>query len=122
MTGQDTAPFATMFAVYASTVTKMHDPVFIAVDLDIDVDARKGRVFVKDYIETTGRPIRSPVTGEDSRAQITLPSGFEYEVAEIGSATSRTTGPVRVEIEDKYGQFARIHLNNDGVVRSRAAA
>jgi hypothetical protein len=62
------------------------------------------------------------VTGEDSRAQITLPSGFEYEVAEIGSATSRTTGPVRVEIEDKYGQFARIHLNNDGVVRSRAAA
>jgi len=122
MTGQDTAPFATMFAVYASTVTKMHDPVFIAVDLDIDVDARKGRVFVKDYIETTGRPIRSPVTGEDSRAQIALPSGFEYEVAEIGSATSRTTGPVRVEIEDKYGQFARIHLNNDGVVRSRAAA
>ena len=122
MTGQDTAPFATMFAVYASTVTKMHDPVFIAVDLDIDVDARKGRVFVKDYIETTGRPIRSPVTGEDSRAQIALPNGFEYAVAEIGSASSRTTGPVRVEIEDKYGQFARIHLNNDGVVRSRAAA
>src|SRR5690349_3489125 len=28
MTGQETAPFATMFAVYASTVTKMHDPVF----------------------------------------------------------------------------------------------
>jgi len=122
MTGQDTAPFATMFAVYASTVTKMHDPVFIAVDLDIDVEARKGRVFVKDYIETTGRPIRSPVTGEDSRAQIALPNGFEYAVAEIGSASSRTTGPVRVEIEDKYGQFARIHLNNDGVVRSRAAA
>ena len=122
MTGQDTAPFATMFAVYASTVTKMHDPVFIAVDLDIDVDARKGRVFVKDYIETTGRPIRSPVTGEDSRAQIALPAGFEYEVAEIGSASSRTTGPVRVEIEDKYGQFARIHLNNNGVVRTRVAA
>jgi hypothetical protein len=122
MTGQDTAPFATMFAVYASTVTKMHDPVFIAVDLDIDVEARKGRVFVKDYIETTGRPIRSKVTGEDSRAQIALPAGFEYEVAEIGSASSRTTGPVRVEIEDKYGQFARIHLNNAGVVRTRAVA
>ncbi len=28
MTGQDTDPFATMFAVYASTVTRMHAPVF----------------------------------------------------------------------------------------------
>ena len=34
----------------------------------------------------------------------------------------RTGDPVRVEIDDKYGQFAHLHLNNDGVVRSRAAA
>ena len=122
MTGQDTAPFATMFAVYASTVTTMHPPVFTPIVLDIDVDARQARVFIKDYIEMTGRPIRNAVTGAESRAQIALPEGFEYEVAEIGSASSRTTGPVKVEIDDKYGQFARIHLNNDGVVRTRAAA
>jgi hypothetical protein len=80
------------------------------------------RVFVKDYIETTGRPIRNAVSGAESRAQIVLPDGFEYEVADIGSASSRTQGPVRVEIDDKYGQFAHLHLNNNGVVRSRAAA
>ena len=122
MTGQDTAPFATMFAVYASTVTKMHPPVFTPIVLDIDVDARQARVFIKDYIEMTGHPIHNAVTGAESRGQIVLPAGFEYEVAEIGSASSRTTGPVQVEIDDKYGQFARIHLNNDGVVRARAAA
>src|SRR6185369_12634287 len=121
MTGQDTAPFATMFAVYASTVTKMHPPVFTPIVLDIDVDARQARVFIKDYIEMTGHPIHNAVTGAESRGQIVLPAGFEYEVAEIGSASSRTTGPVQVEIDDKYGQFARIHLNNDGVVRTRAA-
>src|SRR5215211_3300670 len=32
MTGQDTDPFATMFAVYASTVTKMNEPVFTKID------------------------------------------------------------------------------------------
>jgi len=122
MSGQDTAPFATMFAVYASTLSKFHDPVFTRVDIDIDVDARKGQLHVADYIQMTGRPIRNAVSGEESRGQIVLPNGFEYEVAEIGSASSRTTGPVVVEIEDKYGQFARLHLNNDGVVRSRAAA
>ena len=122
MTGQETAPFATMFAVYASTVTKMHEPVFTTIDGDIDVAARKGRGLIEGYVEMTGRPIRSLVTGEDSRGQIVLPDGFEYEVAEIGSASSRTRGPVVVEIEDKYGQFAHLHLNNNGVVRSKALA
>ncbi|HEY3697636.1 DUF1326 domain-containing protein [Phenylobacterium sp.] len=122
MTGQDTAPFATMFAVYASTVATMHDPVFTDIDIDIDVDGRKGRAFVQNYFEMTGRPIRNPVTGAEQRAQIVLPEGFEYELAEIGSASSRTEGPLLVQIDDKYGQFARLHLNNDGPVRSRPAA
>jgi hypothetical protein len=118
MTGQDTAPFATMFAVYASTVTKMYDPVFTPIELDVDVEGRTGRLVVKDYIETVGEPIRNLVSGAQSRAQIVLPDGFEYAVAEIGSASSRTTGPVEVEMKDKYGQFANLHLNNDGVVRA----
>lgn len=118
MTGQDTDPFATMFAVYASTVTKMSDPVFTHIDFDVDVDGRKARIFVKDYIETVGEPIRNKVTGAPSRAQIVLPEGFEYTVAEIGSASSKTGGPVKVEMKDTYGQFARLHLNSHGVVRA----
>lgn len=118
MTGQDTAPFATMFAVYASTVTNMHTPVFTAIDFDVNVDGRKGRLFIKDYVEMVGEPIKNKATGQDSRAQIILPEGFEYSLAEIGSASSRTDGPVKVEISDKYGQFARLHLNNNGVVHA----
>jgi hypothetical protein len=52
-----------------------------------------------------------------SRAQIVLPEGFEYTVAEIGSGTSKTQGPVKVQTANTYGQFARLHLNNKGVVR-----
>ena len=118
MSGQDTAPFATMFAVYASTLAKFHDPVFTAIEFEVDVDARKGRLFIKDYIEMTGEPIRNKVSGEESRAQIVLPAGFEYTVADIGSASSKTQGPVLVDISEKYGQFARLHLNNNGVVRA----
>lgn len=118
MTGQDTDPFATMFAVYASTVTKMYDPVFATIELELDIDGRRGRIFVEDYIETQGEPIRNKVTGADARAQIVLPEGFEYAVAEIGSASSRTRGPVQVEMKDSYGQFANLHLNNHGVVRA----
>jgi hypothetical protein len=107
-----------MFAVYSSTVTNMHAPVFIDIDLQVDVDARKGRVHVDGYIETVGEPIRNKVTGVESRAQIVLPAGFEYSVADIGSASSRTTGPVQVDLKDTYGQFAHLHLNSHGVVRA----
>jgi hypothetical protein len=118
MTGQDTDPFATMFAVYASTVTNMHAPVFTPIDFEVDVDGRRARLSIPGYVEMTGEPIRNKVTGEESRSQIRLPAGFEYEVADIGSASSRTTGgPMTLEIDDKYGQFANLHLSSHGVVR-----
>ena len=119
MTGQDTDPFATMFAVYASTVTKMHEPVFTSIEFEVDVDARRGRLIVPGYVEMTGEPIRNKVSGAESRAQIVLPAGFEYSVADIGSASSHTTGgPMQVEIDSKYGQFANLHLSTHGVVRA----
>jgi hypothetical protein len=119
MSGQDTDPFATMFAVFASTLSKLHEPVFCPIKFDIDVEGRRGHLSVPGYVEMTGEPIRNPVTGVESRAQIVLPDGFEYEVANIGSASSRTTGgPMNLEIESKYGQFANLHLSTHGVVRA----
>lgn len=118
MTGQDTDPFATMFAVFASTVTVMNEPVFTDIDLAVDVDARRGRIKVKDYIDTVGEPIRNQVTGKELRARIELPDGFEFAVAEVGSASSRTQGPVQVAFQNTYGQFAELHMNSHGIVRA----
>jgi hypothetical protein len=117
MTGQDTLPFATMFSVYASTVTKMSDPVFTPIDFEVDVDGRTGRLHIADYIDTVGEPIRNLVTGQPSRAQIVQPEGFEYAVAEIGNASTTTSGPVTVSMQNTYGQFANLHLGNHGIVR-----
>lgn len=118
MTGADTDPFATMFSVYASTVTTMHAPVFTKIDLDLDIDGRTGRIFVDDYIDTVGEPLRNKVTGEPSRAQILLPDGFEYLVADIASASTTTRGPVGFDTKASYGQFAHLHLNQHGVVKA----
>jgi hypothetical protein len=118
MSGQDTDPFATMFYVYTSTLRRMNDPVFTKIDLEIDVDGRRGRIVVKDYIDAKGEPILNKKTGRESRAQIVLPDGFEYTVAEVGSGTSSTQGPLRITTRNTYGQFARLHLNNHGVIRA----
>src|SRR5678816_76444 len=79
MSGQDTDPFATVFAVFASTITKFHEPVFAPIAFEVDVEGRRGSLKVPGYVEMTGEPIRNPVTGAEARPQIVLPDGFEYE-------------------------------------------
>lgn len=117
MTGGDTDPMATMFAVFASTVETMHEPQFVPIEFEVDPDGRKGHMRIEGQIEMTGEPIKSPVDGREIRAQIRLPDGFEYEVADIGSASSKATGPVPLELVNSYGQFAHLHLGSHGVVR-----
>jgi hypothetical protein len=121
MTGQDTDPFATVFAVFATTIESMHPPVFADIDFEVDVEGRRGSLKIDGYVEMRGEPIRNKATGKESRAQIRIPDGFEYEVAEIGSASSRTTGgPMKIEIDEKYAQLANLHLSTHGVVRAAA--
>lgn len=118
--GEDTDPFATMLAVYASTMAKIHEPVFASIEFDVDVDKRAGRLSIPGYVEMSGEPIRNKKTGMNSRIQIVHPEAcLEAVVADIGSASSRTTGgPMQLAIDNKYGQFADLHLSSRGVVRA----
>lgn len=116
MSGEDTDPGATMFAVYASTMAAVFEPIFKPIEFEADVEGRTGRLFVDGLVETRGEPIRNPVTGDPHRVRIDMPHGFEYRIAEIGSASSKTYGKIELNLQNSYGQFANLHLNNHGVV------
>lgn len=118
MTGQDTDPFATVFAVFATTIETMHPPQFVPIDIEVDIDGRKGRATVGNHLTIVGEPIRNPVNGAEVRARIDLPDGFEYTLAEIGSASSHSAGPVVLDLHDSYAQFAHLHLDSHGIVRA----
>lgn len=122
MSGQDSEPFATIFAVFATTVETVHPPIFTRIDYQVDVDGRRGRIQAGEVFEVHGEPIRNPVTGDEHRVRIDLPAGFEYELAEIGSGRSTSKGALPLEIKNSYAQFARLHLSSQGLVRHRAAA
>jgi len=64
-----------------------------------------------------GAPILNPITGAEHRVRIEQPNGFEFAVAEIGRGWAKTAAPVSFDLDDTYGQFARIHLNQSGMVR-----
>ena len=116
MSGQDTVPGATFFQVFSTTYEKVHDPVFADIDFDLDVDGRVARLVVDGLITARGEPIRNPVSGEEHRARINLPDGFEYDTAEIGRGWAETQGPLRISLADSHAQFAHLHITESGVV------
>ncbi len=116
ITGQDTAEMATMWWVYAAMCPTKLEPLFKPIEFEVDVDARRARLVVPGILESSGEPIRNPVTGAEHRVRIDLPHGFEYRLAEIGSGRTKSTGQIKLDLANSYGQFARIHLSHAGVV------
>jgi len=116
MSGLDTVPGSTFFHVFSQTFEKVHDPVFAPINLDVDVDGRTAKLEVPGWIEARGEPIKNPVTGEEHRARIHLPEGFEYDVCEVGQGWAKTQGPLDVQLEGSHAQFAKLHMTESGVV------
>lgn len=113
--GEETAPGATVFNVFASTMETVHDPIYLPVELDIDVERRRGTVRVEGIVQSEGSPIVNPVTGQEHRARIDLPHGFEYRIAEVARGTSRVMGSLAFEHTDGHAHFAHLHLTGQGV-------
>jgi len=116
LSGQDTEPGATIFNVFASTLEKVHEPIFSKIDFEVDVDARRARLVVPGVIEQRGEPILNPVTGKEHRARIDMIGGFEYKLAEVGRGWSKTQQPISFELADSYGHFCNLNLSQSGVV------
>ena len=115
--GRETEPGATMLQVFSTTMTAVHDPVYLPIDIEIDVEERTARVGVADRVESKVEPIRNPVTGNPHRARINLPNGFEYITAEVASATFRTHGVIAHDYADAHAQLTMLHLTQNGPVR-----
>lgn len=116
MSGLDTVEGATFFQVFSQTFDTVHDPVFAPIDFDLDVDGRSARLNIPGWIEARGEPIKNPISGEEHRARINLPEGFEYDTCEVGRGWASTKGPITIELSDSHAQFARLHMTESGVV------
>ncbi len=117
MNGEETEPMATVWFIYAAMCPTKLAPLFLPIDLSIDVEGASGRVHVPGVFDTVAEPIRNPITGNIHRARINLPNGFEYEVAEMASASTKAVGDIKLDLNHTYGQIANLHLSNTGVVK-----
>lgn len=114
LTGQETVPGATHFNVFASTLSKVHDPIFTRIEFEADMEAATGRFRVPDVVESSVEPIRNPVTGAVHRARVVLPEGFEYLMAEYASSSTRAMGPIRHDWAKRHAHINQIDMTPYG--------
>ena len=116
--GEETAEAATHWWVFRKMSDTVHPTLFKPIAYEVDIDARMARVSIPGVLESTGTPIRSPVSGQPHRVRINIPDGIEFEVAEIGSATTRGTAAIKLDLKNTYGQFNYLRHSGRGVVHT----
>jgi hypothetical protein len=103
------------FEVFAAVCPNEVEPLIAPITMQIDRAGRRARLIVAGIAEGRAEPIKNPVTGEEHRAQIVLPDGFEYKVAEMANAVSwrvKSDAPLVFEYEDTYAQLNEFDWGN----------
>ena len=104
----------TIFEIFAAVCSHRPDPVYVPIQFSANREKREARIAITGVLELQAEPIKNPVTGEEHRAQIHLPNGFEYRYAEVGNTTRlmATIGDKRIEHTNTYAQFNAFNWSN----------
>lgn len=105
----------TFFEIFASTISTALDPMYVPITFQTDREKRVASLNVPGLGEFRAEPIKNPVTGEEHRARIQLPNGFEYKEAEVGNCVMNraTLGDKKIANQNTYAQFASVDWNNN---------
>jgi hypothetical protein len=121
ISGEACEPISNLFAVFASTCSKVHTTQFLPISLEADLDGRTASVEIPGVMTSNGRPIINHFNGEPYHVAIARAEGsFEFTYAEIGLGTSTITGDIEMEFEDSWAHFCVHHFDQDGLVRERS--
>ena len=91
------------------------ETLFAPISFKVDRDKRRATVRIPNIGETNIEPIKNPVTGEEHRARIVLPDGFEYKEAEMGNTVYCRVGAggqLVFELKNTYGQLNAFDWSN----------
>ena len=113
--GGETEPGATHWWVFREMSSTVHEPLARPIEFQMDLEGRTARVSIPGIMESEGRPIKSPVSGDEHRVRIDIPDGIEYRVAEIGSASTKAAGAIKLDLKDSYGQFNHLYHTGSGI-------
>jgi hypothetical protein len=101
--------------IFAAVCPNVLEPVIAPIHLEVDRERRRATVRIPEVGEIEAEPIKNPVTGEEHRARIVLPQGFEFQEAEMGNAVvlrAKAGDRVSFEHHNTYTQLCAIDWSN----------
>jgi hypothetical protein len=117
MRGESTAPGATHYYVFNSTMSEVLDPIYAPIEMTIDVEGRTARVEIAGIGSSKAAPILDPHSGQEFRAGFDLPNGFQLTHAEVGNGSTEIAAGIELHLSNSHAHFAGLHMNQDGVIR-----
>ena len=105
----------TVFEIFAAVCPNVLEPIFAPISLESDRERRQATLHIPGVGEFHVEPIKNPVTGEEHRARIVLPNGFEYKEAEVGNTVYvrvQSDEKVAFEHENTYAQLNEFEWSN----------
>lgn len=103
------------FEIFAAVCPHMLDPVVAPIAIQSDRERRQALLHIPGVGELRTEPIKNPVTGEEHRARIVLPNGFEYKEAEVANTVTlrvQSSAPLVFEHTDTYAQLNAFAWSN----------
>jgi hypothetical protein len=103
------------FEIFAAVSPNKLEPLVAPITFECDRERRRAVVSVAGIGELRTEPIKNPVTGDEHRARIVLPEGFEFKEAEMAnSALLRvaSAAPLAFEHSGTYAQLNAFNWSN----------
>jgi hypothetical protein len=105
----------TYWEIFAAVCPNLIEALFAPITLNVDREKRCATIRIPGIAESDTEPIKNPATGEEHRARIALPNGFEYKEAEMGNTVSCRVSAgdkLTFELKNTYAQLNAFDWNN----------
>ena len=105
----------TYWEIFAAVCPNLIETLLAPITLTVDREKRRATIRIPGIAESNVEPIKSPATGEEHRARIALPDGFEYKEAEMGNTVSCRVSAgdkLTFELKNTYAQLNAFDWSN----------
>jgi len=91
------------------------EALFAPVTFNVDREKRRATIRIPGIAESDTEPIKNSSTGEEHKARIALPNGFEFKEVEMGNTVNCRVSAgdkLTFELKNSYAQLNAFDWNN----------
>lgn len=115
----------TIFEIFSAVCPHVREPVFVPIEFEFDIDARRGRMKAGDVIETEVETLKSIGSDEPYRILVQIPGGFEYTGSDSNAETAlaqrvKSAGGGELDYEHTDSHSSMAFVKHEGKVPAAA--